>query len=117
MAKAIEGFRADGIGFAGLLVCPISANEGLPSVPPGFMRKAVQHMREAGGLYIADEVQAGFGRTGRLWGHDIDGVVPDIVTLGKPIGNGHPLAAVVARSDLINGFRDKVTYHRVPDIA
>jgi 4-aminobutyrate aminotransferase-like enzyme len=110
VAAAIEDFEAKGIPFAGMLVCPIFANEGLPRTPPGFMRKAVEHVRAAGGLYIADEVQAGFGRTGRLWGHQVDGVIPDIVTLGKPIGNGHPLAAVVARPDLINAFRDRVFY-------
>jgi 4-aminobutyrate aminotransferase-like enzyme len=94
-----------------MLVCPIFANEGLPAVPPGFLREAVARVRAAGGLYIADEVQAGFGRTGRMWGYQNgDGVVPDIVTLGKPMGNGHPLAAVVARADLVNRFRDEVMY-------
>ncbi|MCC7410931.1 MAG: aminotransferase class III-fold pyridoxal phosphate-dependent enzyme [Gammaproteobacteria bacterium] len=107
---AIEAFQADGVGFAGMLVCPIFANEGLPVVPPGFMEQAVRHVREAGGLYIADEVQAGFGRTGRMWGYEIDAVVPDIVTLGKPMGNGHPLAAVVTRADLLEEFRAQVMY-------
>ena len=107
---AIEAFRRDGIKLAGMLVCPIFANEGLPHVPPGFLAKAVKHVRDAGGLFIADEVQAGFGRTGRMWGHETTGVVPDIVTLGKPMGNGHPLAAVVARADLVNEFRDQVMY-------
>ena len=62
-------------------------------------------MRAAGGLYIADEVQGGFGRTGQhWWSHEAEGVVPDIVTLGKPMGNGHPLAGVVARTDLVDEF-------------
>ncbi len=109
--KAIDDFAARHVPFAGLLVCPIFANEGLPAVPPGFLRKAVEKVRAAGGLYIADEVQAGFGRTGRMWGYQTgDGVVPDIVTLGKPMGNGHPLAGVVARADLVNRFRDEVMY-------
>ncbi len=108
--EAIADFETNGVGFAGMLVCPIFANEGLPHAPPGFMQKAVEHVRAAGGLYIADEVQAGFGRTGQMWGHEIDGVIPDIVTLGKPIGNGHPLAAVVARADLINEFRERSFY-------
>lgn len=109
--KAIDAFATLGIPFAGMLVCPIFANEGLPDVPPGFLRKAVERVRAAGGLYIADEVQAGFGRTGRMWGYQTgDGVVPDIVTLGKPMGNGHPLAGVVARADLVNRFRDEVMY-------
>ena len=68
-------------------------------------------VRAAGGLYIADEVQAGFARSGEhLWGYQLRGVTPDIVTMGKPMGNGHPLAGVVARSDLVNGFREQVMY-------
>ena len=108
--RAIASFAETGVGFAGMVLCPVFANEGLPDVPPGFMRRAVAHVRAAGGLFIADEVQAGFGRTGRMWGHELAGVVPDIVTMGKPMGNGHPLAAVVARADLIEEFRDRVMY-------
>jgi 4-aminobutyrate aminotransferase-like enzyme len=108
--KAIDDFAAHDIPFAGMLLCPIFANEGLPDAPAGFMRKAVQYVRDAGGLFIADEVQSGFGRTGYMWGHEINGVVPDIVTLGKPMGNGHPLAGIVARADLVNDFRDRVFY-------
>lgn len=108
--RAIASFREAGVGFAGMLVCSVFANEGLPDVPPTFMRKAVERVRAAGGLFIADEVQAGFGRTGRMWGYEIEGVVPDIVTMGKPMGNGHPLAAVVARADLVEEFRSRVMY-------
>jgi 4-aminobutyrate aminotransferase-like enzyme len=108
--RAIAAFAASNVPFAGMLMCPIFANEGLPSVPPAFLAKAVAHVRAAGGLFIADEVQAGFGRTGVMWGHQVAGVVPDIVTLGKPMGNGHPLAAIVTRADLLNRFRDRVMY-------
>lgn len=102
---AIEAFAADGIGLAGILICPDFANEGLVNVPPGFVDKAIQHVRAAGGLYIADEVQGGFGRTGhQWWSHEAEGVIPDIVTLGKPMGNGHPISGVVARADLIEQF-------------
>jgi 4-aminobutyrate aminotransferase-like enzyme len=65
----------------------------------------MQYVREAGGLYIADEVQGGFGRTGnQWWSHEAEGVIPDIATLGKPMGNGHPISGVVARADLIEHF-------------
>lgn len=102
---AIDAFAADGIGLAGILVCPAFANEGLPEIPGGFIEKAVARVRAAGGLYIADEVQGGFGRTGRhWWSHQWSGVVPDIVTLGKPMGNGHPISGVVARADLVEAF-------------
>lgn len=108
---AIDAFAADGIKFAGLLICPDFANEGLLNVPEGFIRKALAHVRAAGGLYIADEVQGGFGRTGHhWWSHEAYGEVPDIVTLGKPMGNGHPISGVVARADLIEAFGDWAMY-------
>ena len=109
--RAIDAFAASGIGFAGLLFCTAFSSEGLPTVPAGFMAKALAHVHAAGGLFIADEVQAGFGRMGtHMWGHQKLGVVPDIVTMGKPMGNGHPLAGVVARPELINGFTERNMY-------
>ena len=64
-----------------------------------------------GGLFVADEVQPGFGRTGRnFWGYEADDFVPDIVTMGKPMGNGHPLAATVTRSDIVEQFAAKGNY-------
>ena len=107
---AIDAFRDSGVGFAGMIVCPIFANEGLPDIPPAYMEKAMGHVRAAGGLYIADEVQSGFGRTGEWWGHQQSGVVPDIVTLGKPMGAGHPISAVVARGDLLDNYRKHEMY-------
>ncbi len=107
---AIDGFAADGIPFAGMLVCPILANEGLPDIPEGFMHRAAALVRDAGGLFMADEVQAGFGRTGHWWGYEVMDCVPDIATMGKPMGNGLPLSGVVARSDLVNTFREHVRY-------
>jgi 4-aminobutyrate aminotransferase-like enzyme len=105
VTAAIDSFTAAGVKLAGMLVCPGFANEGLVNVPPGYMEMAVARVRAAGGLYIADEVQMGFGRTGRhWWSHQASGVIPDIVTLGKPMGNGHPVSAVVARADLIDQF-------------
>lgn len=107
---AIEAFAADGIKFAGLLVCPIFANEGLPDVPPGFWAQAAQIVRDAGGLLIFDEVQSGFGRTGKMWAYEWTGVVPDILTMGKPMGNGHPIAAVMSRKDIVTKFQDAAMY-------
>ena len=75
------------------------------------MAKALAHVHGAGGFFIADEVQAGFGRFGsHMWGHQRLGVIPDIVTLGKPMGNGHPLAGVIARPDLVNAFAGRNMY-------
>ena len=108
---AIESLDAAGIRLAAMLVCTVFSSEGLPDVPTGFVRRAVELVRRAGGIYIADEVQGGFGRTGRhMWGHGQYGVVPDLVTLGKPMGNGHPISGVVGRGDLIRDFGGKVMY-------
>ncbi|MCP5215820.1 MAG: aminotransferase class III-fold pyridoxal phosphate-dependent enzyme [Pseudomonadales bacterium] len=109
--QAIDSFAAAGIQLAGILVCPEFANEGLLNVPPGFMEMAVERVRRAGGLYIADEVQGGFARTGtHMWSHQWDQVTPDIVTLGKPMGNGHPISGVIARAELINEFGRTAMY-------
>jgi 4-aminobutyrate aminotransferase-like enzyme len=106
LQSAIDGFRADGIPFAGMMVCPILANEGLPNVPKGYMALAADMVREGGGLFIADEVQAGFCRIGKWWGYQEMEFIPDIVTMGKPMGNGLPLAGVAASSSLIDRFRE-----------
>ena len=108
---AVDEFEEAGIKVAAILVCPDFANEGLLNVPAGFLEEAVAVVRKAGGLFIADEVQAGFGRTGKhMWAHQAYDVTPDIVTLGKPMGNGHPLAGVVARPDLVENFSKQAMY-------
>jgi 4-aminobutyrate aminotransferase-like enzyme len=110
LGAAIESLERDGAGLAALIVCSIFANEGLPDVPRGFMGRAAQMVRAAGGLVIADEVQAGYGRTGRWWGYDVTGFAPDIVVTGKPMGNGLPLAATAASRPLVDGFRARTRY-------
>ncbi|TXH59575.1 MAG: aminotransferase class III-fold pyridoxal phosphate-dependent enzyme [Burkholderiaceae bacterium] len=107
---AIADFAADGVPFAGMIVCPLFANEGLPDVPSGFVRGAIERVRAAGGVAILDEVQAGLGRTGAWWHYQQLGVIPDIVTSGKPMGNGYPLAACVARRELVEPFRARTQY-------
>jgi 4-aminobutyrate aminotransferase-like enzyme len=103
--EGIEYFQREGLGVAGILVCPAFANEGLLAPPPGFLEQAVALVREAGGLYIADEVQGGFGRTGQhWWSHQASGVVPDLVTLGKPMGNGYPISGLVAPAAMVETF-------------
>ncbi|HEY5264641.1 MAG TPA: aminotransferase class III-fold pyridoxal phosphate-dependent enzyme, partial [Steroidobacteraceae bacterium] len=73
--RAIDSFKAAGVRFAGLLFCTAFSSEGLPTVPAGFMAKALAHVHAAGGYFIADEVQAGFGRLGsHMWGHQKLGV-------------------------------------------
>ena len=108
--KTIQSFADDGIQFAGVMMCSILANEGLPDIPSGYMSGAAAMTREAGGVFIADEVQAGFGRTGSWWGYQVMDFVPDIVTMGKPMGNGLPLAAAAANSKLLDAFRSHTGY-------
>ncbi len=109
--EAVQSLQADGLGVAAILIDTFFANEGLPDPVAGYVAQAVDIVRTAGGLFICDEVQAGFGRTGdATWGHELSGVVPDIVTLGKPMGNGHPLAGVIASNDLVSDFQAASTY-------
>lgn len=110
LRAVIASFEEDGIPFAGMLVCPILANEGLPNIPTGFMAAAADIVREAGGLFIADEVQAGLCRTGRWWGYETMDFEPDIAVMGKPIGAGMPLAAVTASRELVETFRRGTGY-------
>jgi 4-aminobutyrate aminotransferase-like enzyme len=80
-------------------------------LPDGYLREAYRHVRNAGGVCIADEVQVGFGRVGtHFWGFETQDVVPDIVTMGKPIGNGHPLAAVVTTPEIAASFNNGMEY-------
>jgi 4-aminobutyrate aminotransferase-like enzyme len=80
-------------------------------LPENYLKEAYRHVRNAGGVCIADEVQVGFGRVGsHFWGFETQGVIPDIVTLGKPIGNGHPLAAVVTTPEIAASFNNGMEY-------
>ncbi|USJ26114.1 aspartate aminotransferase family protein [Ensifer adhaerens] len=109
--EAIASLEQSPHGFSALIIDPFFANEGFPELPWEFLDGAVAAVRKAGGLVIADEVQPGFGRTGgHMWGHQKAGIVPDIVTLGKPMGNGHPIGGVVAGADTLNAFRKAFRY-------
>ncbi len=105
VSRCIEQMRAAGVRIAALLLDTIFSSDGIAAEPRGFLQEAVRAVRSAGGLFIADEVQPGFGRLGEaLWGFQRHGVVPDLVTLGKPMGNGYPVAALVARRELLAEF-------------
>ena len=80
-------------------------------LPQHYLKEAYRYIRNAGGVCIADEVQVGFGRVGtHFWGFETQGIVPDIVTMGKPIGNGHPLAAVVTTPEIAASFNNGMEY-------
>ncbi len=114
-AAAVEGAFADlkrhGIKPA-LFICDgIFASDGVFDGPRGFLKGAVDAAHAAGAVYIADEVQSGFGRTGdALWGFQRHDVVPDLVTMGKPMGNGFPVAGVAVRPALVEEFGRKARY-------
>jgi 4-aminobutyrate aminotransferase-like enzyme len=102
---AIADMAKHGIKPAALLIDTVFSSDGVFADPAGFLKPGVEAIRAAGGIFIADEVQPGFGRTGGgMWGfarHDIE---PDIVTMGKPMGNGHPLAAMACKPSVIAEF-------------
>jgi 4-aminobutyrate aminotransferase-like enzyme len=109
--EAVLDLRRRGIGVGALLLDSIFSSDGVFADPPGFLRDAVEIVQRAGGLFIADEVQCGFGRTGSsLWGFQRHGVQPDIVTMGKPMGNGYPIGAVVTRPAILDALREREGY-------
>ena len=107
----IEKIHTKGRGVGAFIIEPIISCGGQIELPEGFLAKAYQYVREAGGLCISDEVQVGCGRMGStFWGFQMHGVVPDIVTMGKPLGNGHPLAAVACTRDVAEKFANGMEY-------
>jgi 4-aminobutyrate aminotransferase-like enzyme len=109
--EAIETLERRGVKPAAFIIDTIASSGGVVSPPPGYLSAIAKIVRDAGGLFIADEVQPGFGRTGRnFWGYQADGFVPDIVTMGKPMGNGHPLAGVVTRGGIVEEFAARGRY-------
>jgi len=109
--EILEGTRSEGRGVALFIA------ESLPSVggqivfPPEYLEEVYRHVRAAGAVTIADEVQVGFGRLGtHFWGFETQGVVPDIVVLGKPIGNAFPLAAVVTTKEISASFANGMEF-------
>ena len=103
--EAIDTLKSRGIKPAAFIIDTIVSSGGVVSPPPGYLRAVAEIVREAGAVFVADEVQPGFARTGRnFWGYQADGFVPDIVTMGKPMGNGHPIAGTVTSSDIVAEF-------------
>lgn len=102
---AIDKMNALGIRFAGFIADSIFSSDGVFPGEPGFLRETLETVHAAGGVYIADEVQPGFGRTGeKMWGFDRHGLVPDMVIMGKPMGNGFPMGGVAIKPDLLKTF-------------
>ncbi|MBR9986761.1 MAG: aminotransferase class III-fold pyridoxal phosphate-dependent enzyme [Desulfosarcina sp.] len=108
---AVDCIEAAGQRVAAFICESMLGCGGQVLLPDGYFRAAFDHVRAAGGVCIADEVQVGFGRAGtHFWAFETQGVVPDIVTLGKPMGNGHPVAAVVTTPEIANAFNNGMEY-------
>ncbi|NKQ69789.1 aspartate aminotransferase family protein [Rhizobium sp. UPM1132] len=108
---AIVDMKRHGIKPAMLIADSIFSSDGIVSDPKGFLKPAVDAIHAAGGLFVADEVQPGFGRTGdTMWGFERHGVLPDMVTLGKPMGNGFPMAGLVVKPEIVSEFGAQARY-------
>jgi 4-aminobutyrate aminotransferase-like enzyme/Ser/Thr protein kinase RdoA (MazF antagonist) len=105
VVRLITNLRDGGAGLAGYMAESWPSVGGQLELPPGYLPQVYEAVRAAGGVCIADEVQTGYGRLGRhFWGFEAYGVIPDIVALGKPIGNGHPIGAVVTTPEIAAAF-------------
>ena len=110
-AKKIAAIQARGARLSAFFAEGIMGCGGQMPLPADYLRHAYAMVREAGGVCIADEVQTGFGRVGdRFWSFELSGVLPDIVTMGKPMGNGHPLGAVVTSPEIAAAFDTGMEY-------
>ncbi len=109
--RQIDDMAVHGIKFAGFLADSIFSSDGVLPGPKGFLRQAIDVVHKNGGIFIADEVQPGFARTGEaFWGFARHGVVPDVITTGKPMGNGIPVSGLLAKSDVLAAFSDDIPY-------
>jgi 4-aminobutyrate aminotransferase-like enzyme len=111
VAEACDRMKANGLKPCVLITDTIFSSDGIRPDPADFLAPAVAAIRAEGGLFIADEVQPGFGRTGTaMWGFQRHGIVPDMVSLGKPMGNGYPMAGLVLQPRVIAEFGAKARY-------
>ncbi len=109
--KCIDRIHQKGRNVGGLIVESIISCGGQIELPDNFLKSAYEHVRNVGGLCIADEVQVGLGRVGHtFWGFQLHDVVPDILTIGKPFGNGHPIAAVICTQEVATQFANGMEY-------
>ena len=109
--KCIDIIHEKGRGVSAFIIEPIISCGGQIELPEGFLAKAYEYVRKTGGLCISDEVQVGCGRMGKtFWGFQLHNVIPDIVTIGKPLGNGHPLAAVACTQEVADKFANGMEY-------
>jgi 4-aminobutyrate aminotransferase-like enzyme len=105
--RAIADLARGGYEPAAFMIDSALCSSGVPQTPEGYLRAVERRVRAAGALMICDEVQSGFGRMGQWWGHELHGMEADFVTMGKPVGNGHPLGVIVTRAEILERFTEK----------
>jgi 4-aminobutyrate aminotransferase-like enzyme len=111
LSSAIMALDEQGHQPAMLIIDTAFVSDGIYTSPKGYLNTLFAKTKDVGGLCVADEVQGGFGRLGQhFWGFQFDDTIPDIVTLGKPMGNGHPLAAVVTRPEIAETLANETGY-------
>jgi 4-aminobutyrate aminotransferase-like enzyme len=111
VSEQIVDLQRHGQGVAAFIADSLFSSDGIFSEPTDLLAPVADVVRKAGGIFIADEVQSGFGRSGdRFWGYQRHGVVPDIVTMGKPMGNGFPVAGIAIAPEIIEKFGHDTRY-------
>lgn len=111
VAAQIEDLERRGEGLAAFVADSLFSSDGIFSHPPGVLADVAQVVRDAGGLFVADEVQSGFARSGdAFWGYQRHGIDPDIVSMGKPMGNGYPVAGIAVTAEAVERFGTEVRY-------
>tara|TARA_B100001248_G_scaffold103616_2_gene77211 strand:- start:2351 stop:5380 length:3030 start_codon:yes stop_codon:yes gene_type:complete len=109
--KQIEKIKLDRRILGGFIIEPIISCGGQVELPKGFLKKAYNEIRNNGGICISDEVQVGCGRIGKsFWGFQAHNVIPDIITVGKPLGNGHPIGAVICKKEIAESFANGMEF-------
>ena len=111
VSEQIDDLRRRGEGIAAFIVDSLFTSDGVFFHEPGLLQPAIDIVREAGGIFVADEVQCGFARTGiKMWGYQTQKITPDIVTMGKPMGNGYPVAGIVVKPNVVKNFGHDMRY-------
>lgn len=109
--RIVENLKKEGKAPAAFICESLLGAGGQLPLPQGYLKAVYQYVKAAGGICITDEVQVGFGRVGnKFWGFELQDVIPDIVVMGKPMGNGHPLAAVVVTDEIADSFNNGMEY-------
>ena len=111
LSRGMEALAARGHGTAAFIIDTNLSSNGQPRIPADWLPRVMDRLHAAGALFIADEVQPGFGRLGtHFWGFEKLGVMPDLVTMGKPMANGYPMSAVVTSAELAETFDQRSRY-------